>query len=424
MNQKNPKPTLGGQRIKTRKRDEKEKYDPLGFRDSVIGGLEITGNDFEQVSAFLDNPGNKLNYRAYGEQLFEILVAGGLLAPGGSIILEGEKPRTSICIFEANEDTETLRSYVQMFLKLIRRFKYLQKSFDEVLDKIIVFMKSFTEEQRMKLATVYAMILANGMTQGSFISKLLNEHLVKEGISLHFITRLFQVWLKEKKDASNIISTLKKNEMDNKLLEFFPPNKRTNEQFEKHFVAAGLPKLVEFQKAQQHVGSKKEFQSQLSEMIDSRLPLKEIVTNCRDQMSKFKLSEEQVIILTWKALMASVEWNKKEDLVADQALRHLKIYAPLLAEFTTSSQSELTLMMKIQEYCYDNMNFMKVFQKIILLLYKTDVLSEDTVLKWYKGSHAAKGKSVFLEQMKKMVEWLQSAEEESGSEDEDRKSVV
>jgi hypothetical protein len=40
-----------------------------------------------------------------------------------------------------------------------------------------------------------------------------------------------------------------------------------------------------------------------------------------------------------------------------------------------------------------------------------DVLSEDTVLKWYKGGHAAKGKSVFLEQMKKMVEWLQSAEE-------------
>ena len=40
-----------------------------------------------------------------------------------------------------------------------------------------------------------------------------------------------------------------------------------------------------------------------------------------------------------------------------------------------------------------------------------DVLSEDTVLKWYKGGHAAKGKSIFLEQMKKMVEWLQSAEE-------------
>jgi hypothetical protein len=38
------------------------------------------------------------------------------------------------------------------------------------------------------------------------------------GISLQFITRLFQAWLKEKKDAASIISTLKKNEMDDKLL--------------------------------------------------------------------------------------------------------------------------------------------------------------------------------------------------------------
>ena len=40
-----------------------------------------------------------------------------------------------------------------------------------------------------------------------------------------------------------------------------------------------------------------------------------------------------------------------------------------------------------------------------------DVLSEDTIIKWYKGAHSSKGKNVFLEQMKKMVEWLQSAEE-------------
>ena len=40
-----------------------------------------------------------------------------------------------------------------------------------------------------------------------------------------------------------------------------------------------------------------------------------------------------------------------------------------------------------------------------------DVLSEDVILKWYKESHGAKGKSVFLEQTRKFVEWLESAEE-------------
>lgn len=40
-----------------------------------------------------------------------------------------------------------------------------------------------------------------------------------------------------------------------------------------------------------------------------------------------------------------------------------------------------------------------------------DVLSEEAILKWYNESHLAKGKSVFLEQMKQFVEWLKNAEE-------------
>jgi hypothetical protein len=45
------------------------------------------------------------------------------------------------------------------------------------------------------------------------------------------------------------------------------------------------------------------------------------------------------------------------------------------------------------------------------VIFIADVLSEDTIMKWYKEAHSAKGKSVFLEQMKKFIEWLQSAEE-------------
>ncbi len=48
---------------------------------------------------------------------------------------------------------------------------------------------------------------------------------------------------------------------------------------------------------------------------------------------------------------------------------------------------------------------------MFLSLNSADVLSEEAILKWYKDAHAAKGKSVFLEQMKKFVEWLQNAEE-------------
>lgn len=62
------------------------------------------------------------------------------------------------------------------------------------------------------------------------------------------------------------------------------------------------------------------------------------------------------------------------------------------------------------------MTFMRAFLKIIMLFYKTDIISEQTILKWYKADNNTKGKMMFVEQMKKFVEWLQNAEEESDSE--------
>jgi hypothetical protein len=73
--------------------------------------------------------------------------------------------------------------------------------------------------------------------------------------------------------------------------------------------------------------------------------------------------------------MSLGEWNKKEELVADQALRHLRNYSQFFQGFTTNVRSELSLILKIQEYCYENMNFMNSFYKIMVLFYKRKCLS-------------------------------------------------
>lgn len=104
------RPTLQGQRIKTRKRDEKERTDPQAFRDSIIaafsdilnqksspnsevisaeipvnnGGhkdIPLSKSHLEQLSKFLDEKGSSkdCDYRVYGENLLDILLAGGLL---------------------------------------------------------------------------------------------------------------------------------------------------------------------------------------------------------------------------------------------------------------------------------------------------------------------------------------------------------
>ncbi|GBP11731.1 Protein krasavietz [Eumeta japonica] len=117
--------------------------------------------------------------------------------------------------------------------------------------------------------------------------------------------------------------------------------------------------------------------------------------------------------------MTRGEWNKKEELLAEQAAKHLRAYTPLLAAFASTARAEMALLLKVQEYCYENMSFMRAFQKLVLLLYKKNVLSEEVILKWYREPNSVKGKVMFLDQMKKFVEWLQSAEEESDSGDDD-----
>merc|ERR1712130_490678 len=135
---------------------------------------------------------------------------------------------------------------------------------------------------------------------------------------------------------------------------------------------------------------------------------KDIIAELRENVKKHGLSEPEAVSMIWAAVMSAIEWNKKEDLLQEQALKHLKEYIQLFKVFTTNARSELVLCNKIQEFCYDNKN--------ILLFYKTEVLSEEVILKWYKDGHAPKGWTVFMDQMKKFVEWLEQAESESEEE--------
>ncbi|BES99058.1 initiation factor 5C [Nesidiocoris tenuis] len=419
MSQKTEKPVLSGQRIKTRKRDEKEKYDPSGFRDSILAGLDKAGNDLDAVSKYLDGAGSKLDYRRYGEALFDILIAGGLLVPGGSIAQDGDKQcRTNSCIFSAPSDMASLRNYEQVFTKLMRRYKYLEKMFEDEMKKVLVFLKGFTEEERIKLARMTALWIANSSIPPSVLHVLNNEHLVKDALALDFILEVFVTW-KQEKGLGNLTSGLKRSGLEGRMLDFFPPNKRTEDHLKAVFEEKGLSELTKLHLNQASQHAKRFMQKDLLEKLSDGMPMKEIVTDIRDAAAKNLISEQDIITLIWVSVMSLAEWNKKEELVADQALKHLQKYVPLFVAFTDTTKSEMALLLKIQEYCYENMNFMKIFQKIILLFYKKEVLSEEVILKWYRDGHSVKGKMMFLEQMKKFIEWLQNAEEESESEEEE-----
>uniref|UniRef100_A0A8C9DWU8 W2 domain-containing protein n=1 Tax=Phocoena sinus TaxID=42100 RepID=A0A8C9DWU8_PHOSS len=295
-NQKQQKPTLSGQHSKTRKRDEKERFGPTQFQDCIIQSLTETGTDLEAVAKFLDPSGAKLDYC-------------GTLAD--------DMMHTDVCVFTAQEDLETMQAFAQVFNKLIRRYKYLEKGFEDEVKKLLLFLKGFSVSERNKLAMLTGVLLANGTLNASILNSLYNENLVKEGVSAAFAVKLFKSWVNEK-DINAVASSLRKVSMDNRLMELFPANKQSVERFTKYFTEAGLKEFSQYVWNQQTMGTHKELQKELQE-----------------QMSR--------------------------------------------AEF----------------------------------------LSEEPILKWYKDTHVAKGKSVFLEQMKNFVEWLKNAEEESACEAEE-----
>jgi len=223
MSQKAELPSLTGHRTKTRKRDEKQVNNPTGFRDSVVEGLSKTGIegsditetevgvDLDAVFKFLDSAGNKLDYRRYGEVLLEILIAGGLLAPGGTYQTDGsESAQTRACIFQDAFDLDRAKAWDnQVFVKLMRRYKYLEKMLTEEMMKILVYLKGFSEEHRQRLAQVTALWVGSGLLPQNTLQVIINEHQVKEGVALDFMLEVLRV-IKTEKGSTSVLSILKK----------------------------------------------------------------------------------------------------------------------------------------------------------------------------------------------------------------------
>ena len=123
----------------------------------------------------------------------DILISGGQLAPGGKI----ESPvRATVCVFSCEPMVELLKEHVQVYVmdtivlfyiavmfmpqcpqvmtKLVRqRYKYLQKSLQEEMAKILKFLKGFDEEQRRSLAIFTALCLSDTLITASALLSLL-----------------------------------------------------------------------------------------------------------------------------------------------------------------------------------------------------------------------------------------------------------
>lgn len=224
MSQKVERPTLQGQRFRTRKRDEKEKFNPSGFRDTILQSFdELNGQklDIDSVIKCLLSDA-KFDYRVYGEQLFDIIIAGGILAPGGSIVVDQDTTKqykTDICLFKAADqnDLASIKNFANIFIRLIQRFGYLEKTLEEEFKKIIVFLKGFEPDDRIKLAKLTSVLTSSNVLGPHVLLSGIQDHLVKDGLALEFLVQVLQTWLTEK-DPVTVWNSLRRAGVDSKLL--------------------------------------------------------------------------------------------------------------------------------------------------------------------------------------------------------------
>ncbi|XP_011404029.1 PREDICTED: basic leucine zipper and W2 domain-containing protein 1-like [Amphimedon queenslandica] len=413
---KEPLPVLNvPYKFKTRKRDEKVKYDAESFADTVISKLNETDGSPEALSTVLAKEGETLDYRRYAESLLEILIAGGILAPGGKV--ESDQP-SSFCVFLATPTVTGLKLYLQVLTNLLRRYRYLQKQVKDTISKVINYLKAFTERQRQCLAIYTALCITEGiLTQdvinNLFLNVLCAEHLMKEDLGLSFTIVLFRTWIEEK-GIINVGSVLRKTKLENQLLNILPLSRRTEETFDKHFTEAGLHELVTFRKAQQNIRIKKKLKGEIDDYLENETESSIIIDHIQEVLESSTLTEVHTVTLLWKSVMDTGDWSKVEgQSLIDQLEKHLEKYSSLFYPFCERGTPQLMLMREIQSYCAKSPVFINLFPRIILNFYKKDLISEQAILKWHEDAFLPDKKDTFLSQMNKMVEWLKTADEES-----------
>ena len=233
--------------------------------------------------------------------------------------------------------------------------------------------------------------MCSGLLPSNTLQVIINEHQVKEGVALDFMLEILRT-IKNEKGASSVLNFLKKSGLDNMLDQLFPTNKRTPENMKNIFISADQQEIVTYLAGMENAGAKKDVQRSLKSSISDEKPIKEIILELKEAVKKNGLAEHEAVAMIWSSVMTAMDCNKREDLLQDQvthltrgltpsrflflhlqALKHLKNYIALFSAFTSSAKSEMVLCNKVQEYCYDNQNFLKCFNKIMLLFYKTEV---------------------------------------------------
>ncbi|KAI0743620.1 eukaryotic translation initiation factor 5C [Daedaleopsis nitida] len=400
------KPSLQGVRIRARKGAVKAhaKHEPTVFRDQLLKHLEnVPPNDFDAVTNKLVQAGSTLEFLKYADALFEILLVGGLLQPGGQYVDDG----TPLCPFSflnAKEPAEVadMKQYVEVLNKLIRRYKYLQRPLEQLtLPNLLQYTNRWPEVQREKIATAIGLLMAQGLAAASCLQSLTKDHLVKNDISANVVTLVFRSYLSAQ-SMEHLAGTLKRGGIKDILL-FFPPNKRDDKTIDEHFRNAGIPQVAEWWTKRQYASLKDGIITQLREMLSNGDSHPDMVAAIKARQEEHPLPESELVSCIWQGLISSIEWSARQDQNEALALREISDFADILEPFCNGPKTEVALINTVQVYCYEDTRIIKAFPQVLKVLYNKDCISDQAIIYWHQKGSKPQGRQHFLQATQPLV---------------------
>lgn len=410
-------PTLTGHRLKTRKRDQKAAYNAEGFRDAFIESLEAGSKDLLET---IIEEGKELDYKTYGVTFVDIMLAGNIVEPNGHIPKEHSYDG---CLFNMTTDAE-IDELVNILDKVMRRFKYLLKTFENHIMHLLKFITIFDSKKVELLARFIATCFSNcTILPLKALESLLADHLTKDSTSIDFLTQVFTHWTnKFPGDFSSIGKQLNKSGINSRILDFFPENSRDVKGFEDHFTKAGLLSVVTYYQSKRLGNCKAELENELLDAFEQDPTIykrkDEIISIIDKKAKENNIPESHLFAIVFTTVMDSCKWSKNIDMLEKQVYNHIKQSAELFKYYTTKEQSkhcgwfQLCALNIMQVYCYENMELIKQLKVVVLCLYQEGVLFEEVIIHWYKEGHTSKGWSVYQAQMAPVIKWLETAQEE------------
>ncbi|KAG9035349.1 hypothetical protein FRB95_011500 [Tulasnella sp. JGI-2019a] len=407
-------------RISLRAVKAQAKHEPNVFRDQLYKHLEtVPEGDFDAYTNKLIAAGVTLEYLKYAEALFNILLVGGLLQPGGTYVEDGA-PLSPFSVNNAAEPpkVEELKKYVEVFNKLIRRYKYLQKPLEETaLPTLLQYVNKWPEGRRDKVAMTVGLMIAQGLASASCLLSLTKDHLVKDGMSLTVVTIIFRTVIAEQ-GMDVLAGHLKKGGIKDMML-FLPSTKRDLKHLEDHFKSAGLPQVVEWYVKKQYAVVREAVTSHLKEMCDENESDERIIAYIRESQQESPLPEPELVHCIWQGLMSSVDWpSARPDQIEALTIKEVTRFTPIMEPFCNGPKTEVALINVIQVYCYEDTKIIKTFPQILKVLYNKDCISDQAIVYWYQKGAKPQGKQHFLKATETLVKYLQAQEEESEEEEE------